>query len=187
MERNAYQGESSAMKSLNLFRTYIFLFIGVVALTFAAACGATSPSSPSPTPDPAPAPAPTPSPAPAPAPSPSGPGKLAIQVSPNPVPYSGQPVGCNSDRPHTWRYDQVLRNTGGTRFTLTQRANYFDGTKVSEPTVNITIEPGQSTNVTTSWCSATNAQHTARTDWFGADTAGNKVDLPGPSVTLSPR
>jgi hypothetical protein len=187
MERNAYQGESSAMKPLNLFRTYVFLFIGVVALTFAAACGATSPTEPSPTSDPAPAPAPSPSPAPAPAPGPSGPGRLAIEVNPNPVPYSGQPVGCNSDRPHTWRYDQVLRNVGGTRFTLTRRANYFDGNKISEPDANITIEPGQSSSVTTSWCSTTNAQHTARTDWFGSDAAGNKVDLPGPTITLSPR
>jgi hypothetical protein len=65
--------------------------------------------------------------------------------------------------------------------------NYFDGGKISEPTVTITIEPGQSNTVTTSWCSATNVQHTARTDWFGADTAGNKVDLPGPTVTLSPK
>jgi hypothetical protein len=107
-------------------------------------------------------------------------------VSPNPVPYSGQPVsGCSSSSPHTWTYTQVLRNVGGTRFTLTRRANYFDGTKISEPSQSITIEPGQSHNVATNWCSSRNEEHTARTDWFGEDTAGNKVDLTGPNITLS--
>jgi hypothetical protein len=108
-------------------------------------------------------------------------------VTPNPVPYSGQPVGCASDRPHTWIYEQILRNVGGTRFTLTRRANYFDGTKISEPNENITIEPGQSTRVTTRWCSSQNIEHTARSDWFGNDTAGNKEDLTGPNIRLSPR
>jgi hypothetical protein len=84
-------------------------------------------------------------------------------------------------------YDQVLRNTGGTRIRLTKRFNFFDGTQVSDPDVDITIDPGQSTSVTTRWCSATNAQHTARTDWRGADTAGNNINLTGPTITLSPR
>jgi hypothetical protein len=81
----------------------------------------------------------------------------------------------------------VLRNVGGTALTLTRRANYFDGTKISEPSVSITIQPGQTHTQPTAWCSARNEQHTARTDWFGSDTAGNKVDLTGPTITLQPR
>ena len=96
-------------------------------------------------------------------------------------------MGCGSDRPHTWKYNQILKNVGGTRLTLTRRANYFDGTKISEPNVNITIEPGQSTSVLTQWCSVGNEEHTARTDWFGSDTSGNAVDLTGPNITLSPK
>ena len=102
------------------------------------------------------------------------------------MPYSGQPVaGCTST--HTWIFDQVLRNTGGRRLTLTSRANYFDGAKISEPAVDISIDPGQSTSVTTRWCSNTNATHTSRTDWFGSDSGGTSVDLQGPQITLSPR
>ena len=175
------------MKSVNPFRTYVLLVVCLVASLVAAACGSTSPTSPSPSPDPAPAPAPSPSPAPTPSPTPApAPGRLAIDVRPNPVPYNGQAVeGCTST--HTWIYEQVLSNTGGTRLTLTRRRNYFDGGLRSEPEANISIEPGQSTSVTTRWCSNTNAQHTARTDWFGADSASNSVDTQGPTVTLTPR
>lgn len=99
------------------------------------------------------------------------------------MPYSGQPVsGCSSSTPHTWRYDQILRNTGGSAITLTRRANYFDGTKVSEPTFELTIQPGASHTQATSWCSANNTQHTARTDWFAGTTT-----IQGPTVTLQPR
>lgn len=173
------------MKSVYPFRTSILLVICLAASLVAAACGSTSPTSPSPSPSPAPAPAPAPSPAPAPAPAPS-PGRLAVDVRPNPVPYNGEAVeGCTST--HTWIYEQVLSNTGGTSLTLTRRRNYFDDGLRSEPDVNITIEPGQTTSVTTRWCSNTNAQHTARTDWFGSDSANNSVDLQGPTVTLNAR
>jgi hypothetical protein len=177
------------MKFVNPFTKYILLVVCLTASLVAAACGSTSPTSPSPSPSPSPAPAPAPAPAPSPSPAPAPaptPGRLAIEVTPNPVPYSGQAVeGCSST--HTWIYDQILRNTGGTRLTLTRRRNYFDEGLRSEPTVNISIEPGQSTSVTTRWCSNTNAQHTARTDWFGTDSANNSVDLTGPTVTLRPR
>jgi hypothetical protein len=184
------------MKSVKLFRTYFLFLVCTAALLLAVACGSTSPAAPSPTPDPAPAPAPAPTPPPpaptppppAPTPPPAGPGKLAIEVSPNPVPYSGAPVsGCSSASPHTWTYNQVLRNVGGTAFTLTRRANYFDGSKISEPSVSITIQPGQSHTQPTAWCSSQNIEHTTRTDWFGEDTQKNKVDLTGPTIRLSPR
>jgi hypothetical protein len=74
-----------------------------------------------------PAPAPEPPPAaPAPPPPPPGtPGRpdpptvggdLTLKTDPNPVPYSGRPVGIFScrDLPHTWYYDQVIHsNVGG--------------------------------------------------------------------------
>jgi hypothetical protein len=109
-----------------------------------------------------------------------------VQINPNPVPFNGQPVdGCSS--PNTWVYEQVLRNSGGTRLRLTQRVNYFDGAERSRPNVDISIDPGQSTSVTTRWCSNTSAQHTARTDWMGADTAGRSINVTGPTVTLRAR
>ena len=111
-------------------------------------------------------------------------------MNPNPVPESGAPVdGCNSDRPYRWIYDQVLRNPGGTAINLTERTNFFDGARFGNPVTGftITIQPGGEHRQTTRWCSSVNTQHTARTDWTGSDTAGNKIALTGPTITLAKR
>jgi hypothetical protein len=108
-------------------------------------------------------------------------------VRPNPVPWSGQGFeGCS--QPNTWYYDQTLRNTGGSPITITERENYFDGTRTSTQGTNYSIPPGGSVNVpTTRWCSANNVEHTARTDWSGSDAQGNRINLQGPPVRLLPR
>ena len=73
---------------------------------------------------------------------PSGPGKLEITITPNPVPWSSQPIeGCSL--PNTWQYDQILVNSGGTRLTISDRTDSFDGVNVSTRTgLGIVLAPG---------------------------------------------
>ena len=78
----------------------------------------------------------------------------------------------------------TMRENGGSRITLTERVNFFNGDRVSTVSDTINIEPGQSFTKATSWCSAVNDQHTFRTDWSGSDAAGNKISAQGPTVTL---
>jgi hypothetical protein len=100
---------------------------------------------------------------------------LSISISPNPVPWSPDPTP-NCSLPNNWSYEQVLRNTGGTRLTISDRADFFDGVQVSTRTgLGITLNPGQDTSVTTRWCSGNNIQHTAQTNFNGSDDAGNRV------------
>ena len=92
--------------------------------------------------------------------------------------------GCTSDRPNKWSWDQILRNTGGSRITLTERVNYQDGVLFSRASDSITIEPGTSFTRPTFVCLATSTEHKFRTDWSGSDAAGNRISLTGPTVTL---
>jgi hypothetical protein len=96
--------------------------------------------------------------------------------------------GCDSSRPNRWRWDQILRNTGGTRITLTERANHFNGDLVSRPTgFSINIDPGGTHTQRTEWCSAINDDHSFRTDWSGSDASGNRISVEGPTVRLQKR
>ena len=178
-------------------RSFLYALCATAILSLAVACGSTSPTAPSPTPDPVPAPAPAPAPEPAPppppapnpSPAPSGPGALEVTITPNPVPYSEPPAqGCSL--PHTWQYTQVLRNTGGTTITISDRVNFFDGARTGEATgLGIVIQPGGSHTVTpqTRWCSTNNIEHSARSDWSGSDANGAPIALTGPNVRLLPR
>ena len=172
-----------------------------LAAVLTAACGSveSAPTAPTPTPAPAPAPAPTPEPAPAPAPTPAptpapepsptptGPGRLEITANPNPVPWSAEPVE-NCNLANRWHYDQVLRNAGGTRLTISDRVDLFDGAQVSSRSgLGIVLDPGQETTIRTRWCSANNIEHRAQTNYSGSDDAGNRISVTGPSVRLLPR
>jgi hypothetical protein len=145
------------------------LIILAIALA-AAACGQVEPDSPT-----APSSVPAPSLAPAPAPPSNAVGRVQATITPNPVPYSGQPItdvaSCR-DRPHTWFYDQVLRETGGT-------------TGTSNP--NIRIAANGSTTIRTRWCSASPSAHTARTNFSGTDANGRTWTVTGAEVRLSAR
>ena len=180
-------------------RSYLYALCAMAMLCIAVACGSTSPTAPSPDPTPAPAPAPTPPPEPTPPPTPppeptpppSGPGQLAIDITPNPVTYNEPPLSaaCGS-LPHTWQYTQVLRNTGGSTITLSDKTNFFDGAQTTTVTgLGIVIEPGASFTVTptTKWCSANNIEHTVRTDYSGSDASGNPINKTGPLVRLLPK
>ena len=95
---------------------------------------------------------------------------------------------CPADRQNKWKWDQILRNTGGTKITLTERVNYFDNAEVSRVgNFSIGIDPGTSFKYGTLWCSSVNNDHTFRTDWSGSDTSGNKIAATGPTVTLKKR
>jgi hypothetical protein len=96
--------------------------------------------------------------------------------------------GCDSSRPNRWRWEQILRNTGGTRITLTERKNFLNGgdfSTVSSFTIN--IEPGASHTQPTAFCSAVNDDQTFRTDWSGSDAGGNRISVTGPNVSLRKR
>ena len=175
-------------------RTYALTFASLAVLG-AAACGGveSSPTAPSPptapaaAPAAAPAPAPAPTPTPAPAPAPTGPGRLDIAITPNPVPWSNQPIeGCSLA--NTWQYDQVLSNGGGTRITISDRVDSFDGAQVSTRTgLGIVLAPGAQTSIHTRWCSANAIEHRAQTTFTGSDDAGNRINAAGPAVRLAPR
>lgn len=106
---------------------------------------------------------------------------------PNPVPYLGQPIP-NCSLPHTWQYEQVLKNTGGVAVTISDRENFFDGVSTSKQSgLGMVINPGAETRVTTRWCSANNIEHTAATNWSGSDAGGTRINVNGPQVRLLPK
>lgn len=107
---------------------------------------------------------------------------------PNPVPYSGEKItdvsGCAAS-PHTWFYDQVLTETGGSTVTFTKRVDLFDNTKVNDRSdLNIVVPANSSTTVKTRWCSSNNSRHAAESTFAGTDAAGNEVTATAGVVQL---
>ena len=159
-----------------LLRTYVVAFICAGAL-IASACGGGTESLPT---------APSRN-GPAPSAEPGGPGALSVSISPNPVPWSNDPVP-NCNLANRWHYEQTLTNTGGTTLTISDRADFFDGVQVSTRSgLGIVLAPGQDTTITTSWCSANNIEHRAQTNFSGSDESGNRVTFTGTTVRLQPR
>jgi hypothetical protein len=103
------------------------------------------------------------------------------------VAWSSQPIdGCSL--PNTWQYDQILSNSGGTRLTISDRSDSFDGTEVSTRTaLGIVLVPGAQTSIRTRWCSANATEHRAQTTFSGSDDAGNRISVAGPTVRLAAR
>ena len=191
------------------------LFVIVAFAIAASGCGSVEPSSPttptpvaggvpsrsnnpgtapapSPTPSPTPRPSPTPTPTPVPAPNQPAPvgakGNVQVTVSPNPVPFSGQPVSgvasC-ATRPNTWFYDQVLRETGGAAVTITRRVDSFDGAAGTPTNPNLRIAANGTTTIPTRWCSVAATSHTAQSTFSGTDANGNPWSVTGPLVRLA--
>jgi hypothetical protein len=109
-----------------------------------------------------------------------------VIVTPNPVPWSDAEIaGCGSDRPNRWIYEQTLRNTGETAITVTDRADVFDtGAPTIRTGLGIAIAAGAESKVTTRYCSVTNVDHFAFTNWAGVDAKGNPVSFTGVAVRL---
>ena len=182
-------------------RAWILVAVLFVAAFVAINCGSVEPTSPSPvtpagvpsrssnpvgTPTPTPAPAPTPTPSPSPSTG-SATGAVQVTVTPNPVPFSGQAItdiaSC-ANRPNTWFYDQVLRETGGVAVTVTRRVDVFDGAAGSATNPNLRIATNGSTTVRTRWCSVTSTAHTAQSTFSGTDANGKTWSVIGPLVRL---
>jgi hypothetical protein len=115
---------------------------------------------------------------------------LQISIVPNPVPFSGTPItdvaGCAS-LPHTWFYEQVLRDTTGAGVTITARVDKFDGIVVNNINgITISVPANGSTSVSTRWCSGNRIAHTAQTTFAGTDGQGNPVNIEAPEARLRP-
>src|SRR5262245_12649292 len=180
-------------------RAWILVAFLCIAAFVAINCGSTEPISPSPvttggvptrSTNPAGTPTPTPAPTPTPSPSPgtgTGTGAVQVSISPNPVPFSGQAItditSCR-DRPNTWFYDQVLKETGGAAVTVTRRVDTFDGASASETNPNLRIAANGSTTIRTRWCSVSASAHTAQSSFSGTDANGKSWSVTGPVVRL---
>ena len=117
-----------------------------------------------------------------------GTGAVQVTVTPNPVPFSGQAitdVASCATRPHTWFYDQVLKETGGVSVTVTRRVDTFDGAAGSATNPNLRIAAGTSTTVHTRWCSVASTAHTAQSTFSGTDANGKTWTATGPVVRMN--
>ncbi len=111
------------------------------------------------------------------------------RVEPNPVTYSGTPIGIAAcrDLPHTWFYEQlVYSNVGGNTFTITERENFFDGNYVSTIGERLEIGPNGSVRISSRWCSGNRVVHYAQTRFKGKDANGKAFTISGPVVQLLP-
>ena len=165
----------------------------ITRLCAAAACGAlfiatgcssdSSPTAPTPTTNTPPTQS-----GPAPTPTPQAAGAVTVSINPNPVPHSGATIpdapGCAGVR-YTWFYDQVLRETGGSTVTFTNRIDLFDDRETNNRAVSVVVPANGSVSVQSRWCSSNRAAHSSQTRWTGTDAQGRSVSVMSPRVTLS--
>ena len=164
--------------------THVRLIVVAAALVVAASACSDTPTSPDPASPPTAGGPPPPTPSPAPSPV----GAITVSVNPNPVPHSGARIpdapGC-ANVAHTWFYDQVIRETGGSAVTLTTRIDLFDERETNNRAVNIVVPANGSVTIPTRWCSSTRAEHSSQTRWIGTDASGRSINVLGPRVLLS--
>ena len=116
-------------------------------------------------------------------------GSVTVEINPNPVPFSGQPVtdagpGCQGLK-NTWFYDQVLTESGGSEVTFRNRTDTFDGFVVNEISgLNIVVQANGTLTLHSRWCSGNPTEHTARSSFTGTDATGKMVTVTGPIVKL---
>jgi len=116
-------------------------------------------------------------------------GSVKVDIVPNPVPFSGQPVtdagpGCQGVK-NTWYYDQVFTESGGSEVTFRNRTDTFDGFTVNELSgLNIVVQANGTLTLHTRWCSGVPNDHTARSSFTGTDATGKMVTVTGPNVRL---
>jgi len=157
--------------------TYARVLLICAAALISVTCKDTeSPTAPSSTPPPAPT-------------LPPSTGSVKVEVDPNPVPFSGQPVtdagpGCNNVK-NTWFYDHVFTETGGSEVTFTNRTDTFDGFVVNELSgLKIVVQANGTLILHTRWCSGNPTEHTARSSFTGTDASGKIVTVTGPIARL---
>jgi hypothetical protein len=110
-----------------------------------------------------------------------------VTISPNPVPYSSNPIP-NCSLTNTWTYTQILDNLGSVEITISDRTDFMDGAVLSQRSgLGLVIPSGSKTSVTTRFCSASAAEHHTRTDFTGTDAKNNRINFHGPDVVLAKR
>lgn len=74
---------------------------------------------------------------------------------------------------------------GGAEVTFRARVDTFDGFIVNDLSgLNIVVPANGSVVLRSRWCSATAAEHSARSRFTGTDARGSPVTLTGPTVRL---
>ena len=166
------------------FITRVYAAATCAVLLIAAGCSSdSSPTSPTPTTTTPPTQA-----GPAPTPTPQAAGTVTVSINPNPVPHSGATIpdapGCAGVR-YTWFYDQVLRETGGSTVTFTNRIDLFDDRETNNREVSVVVPANGQISVPSRWCSSNRAAHSSQTRWTGTDAQGRSVSVLSPKVTLN--
>jgi hypothetical protein len=111
-----------------------------------------------------------------------------VSIHPNPVPYSGVPVTDTPEcekLPHTWYYDQVFVETGGTNVTFNARVDTFDGFVVNNFTgLDIQVQARGTLTLRARWCSANPINHVAQSTFSGVDGRGQTVNVTTAQIHL---
>ena len=122
---------------------------------------------------------------------------LTITVSPNPVPFSGQPVTFSAcvGIPNTWFYNEVFTESGGILVTLNSAiATYANG---RTQTITFTAPAGNpyaytvpaNGTLSVSWpsCFPTMSGNTVQHTYSGTDFNNLPVTVTGPIVMFAPK
>jgi hypothetical protein len=158
------------------------LAIASAAILASVSCTTDStPNSPSTTPPASQTPAPNP-PTP-----PATTANVTVEIKPNPVPFSGQPitdVASCAGSANTWFYDQVFTETAGVAVHFTHRNDTFDGRVTNDGSTDVTVPAKGTTTIHSRWCSASSVSHTAVSTFTGTDTNGHTINASGGTVQL---
>jgi hypothetical protein len=112
---------------------------------------------------------------------------LQVSASPNPAPFSGQPINTASCKgvPNTWFYQIQETNKNSVAITITRRVERLDNMIVNDFNPNRTIAPGQVFTEDAQWCSPSSGQHTVDMAYTAIDANKQPVVVNGPpTVTL---
>jgi Viral BACON domain/Putative binding domain, N-terminal len=117
------------------------------------------------------------------------PASVTFTVSPNPVPWSGQPVDRAPciDVANTWFYDERFMETTGIQVHFTRRLDALNGSPLQDIPVDLTVPAGGTFTNPAFWCFTPDGERTIQTTFTGTDANGNAISASGPVVTLQSR
>jgi len=120
---------------------------------------------------------------------------LTVTVSPNPVPFSGQPIttGQCVGNPNTWFYTEVFAESGGVLVKLTSVTQHTGpnagvAVPLTPPASNpfaFTVPANGSLSVPWPTCLAVATGATVQRSYSGTDFNGQAVAVDGPTVVLA--
>jgi len=110
---------------------------------------------------------------------------LTVSVSPNPVPFSGAPIGgvCTGST-NTWFYNVTLAETAGSNVTITRIVDRVDGSTVNDFATTLTVPGRGSLNLPYNWCFTPPIARTLQSTYTGTDSSGRSVSITTPAITL---